>query len=138
MEFEIGLSKSSRSQVLCSMATGAVGGTVYQIKGANSARDPQSMSRSQKAMGTTESTQSRVSQSRGRDSTASDAVRSSRDNQFETDWFGRLRAAAFSHRVRGFTLERYNGIPNQPCFLVAPGSPDQSRTEFGTFSMRWA
>ena len=36
MEFEAGLSKSSRSRVLCCVATGAVGGTVYQIKGANS------------------------------------------------------------------------------------------------------
>src|SRR4029077_3800728 len=96
------------------------------------------MSRSQKAMGTAESTQSRVSQSRGRDSTASDAVRSSRDDQFETDWFGRLRATAFSRRVREFSGEGSERISNQRRFVVASGPPDESRTEFGAFGMRRA
>src|SRR5205823_6149130 len=96
------------------------------------------MSRSQKAMGTPDSSWSRASQFLGRDSSASDATSSSRDDQFETDWFGRLRATAFSRRVREFSGEGSDRISNQQRFVVASGPPDESRTEFGAFGMRRA
>src|SRR5947208_1513255 len=59
-------------------------------------------------------------------------------DQFETDWFGRLRATAFSRRVREFSGEGSDRISNQQRFVVASGPPDESRTEFGALGMRRA
>ena len=50
MEFEIGLSESSRNGVLRSVAMGAAGGAVYKIETSGSSGDPRSMSRSEKTM----------------------------------------------------------------------------------------
>ena len=92
------------------------------------------MSPSQEAMETAES----ASQFQGRDSSASDAGRSSRHYQFETDQFRGGGAAAISRRIRKFTRERCDRISNQRCFLVASGPAHESRTKFGALGVRWA
>src|SRR5437763_10161367 len=96
------------------------------------------MSRPQEAMGTAESAWHCAGPFQRRDSLASDAARSSRDYQFETDWLGRCRAAAISYRVREFARERRKAISNYRRFLVASGQAYEPRTKFGPFGLRWA
>src|SRR6266481_1071621 len=96
------------------------------------------MSPSQEALETADSARLCTCQSRGRDSSSSDATRSSCDYQCETNQLGCRRAAAFLNRVREFMSRYCNGISNQGRFAVASDPAHEPRTKFGASRVRWA